>query len=102
MKQGKTSHSSSWSHTCLVASFGGLGWFNSLKSNTLIYQDFNIEKQKRKSFSIILFTFGQFLRHLKIPAFDLFLTAFSPLYILDSGYTQTHEFFNVRNAYYNI
>ena len=55
MKQGRISHSSSWSDTPSVASFGGMdGLLNSLKSDTLIYQDFNIERPKRKSFSIIL------------------------------------------------
>lgn len=103
MKQGRISDSSSWSDTPSVASFGGMdGLLNSLKTNTLIYQDFNIERPKRKKFFHNPFTLGQFLRYLRIPAFDLFLTTFSPLCFLDSGCTQTHEFFNVRNAYYNI
>ena len=54
MEQEKISHGSSWSDIPSAASSGGIdGLLNSLKSKTLIFQDFNIEKQK-KSFSIIL------------------------------------------------
>lgn len=48
------SHGSSWPDIPSAASSGGInGLLNSLKNKTVIFQDFNVEKQK-KSFSIIL------------------------------------------------
>ena len=53
MEQEKISHGSSCSDIPSAASSGGIdGLLHSLKSKTLIFQDFNIEKQK-KSFSCL-------------------------------------------------
>ena len=54
MEEEKIPPGSSWSDIPRAASSGGMdGLLNSLKSKTPIFQYFNIEKQQKKSFSMI-------------------------------------------------